>query len=146
MMINIIKNIFKKRPKLKHGLTIWDKVITKSNEPDNYNIGYIVDVYKQNMKSLKDIPIVEHIDDNEQYMAMWLYEPYSEDLEYILDQLLPMEQYIYMLKWNPWWIAVSGIDKNGYYTSKSNKMKWLRTYKRICEDLGLEYIEYKEIK
>ena len=137
-MINFIKNIFKRKPDFKHWLKIGDKVISKSNEPDMYNIGYITGFYERSTKTQKDFPIIRHIDDNEEYVTLWAYEPYSETVVEILNKLTPMEQWVYMLKGSRWWIAYEKEVDWYFYWAGYKYSDWkVRTYEKICTDLWI---------
>lgn len=120
----------------------WQKVIMKSNEPDNYEV-WVITTFQSRGTEDDFMSIVKLESSWEEYC--WAYVvPYTRDLEEILKKLKPIEQYIYLVKWNPFAMAVSKIKDWVFCESKWYKMNWMRTYKKICSDLWIpfEYIDF----
>lgn len=119
----------------------WQKVIMKSNEPENYEVWVITTFRSRWMED--DFMAVVKLADEQEYCGGHIV-PHSNELEEILKKLKPMEQYIYLVKGNPFAMAVSKIKNWVFCESKWYKMNWMRTYKKICSDLWIpfEYIDF----
>jgi hypothetical protein len=114
-MLSFLKYLFsfkKKTPSLpnipfedvtemeRHGIIykIGDKVICKSNEPDEYFVGIIVEFWTNKGKFSNPTPIVKDLETMKDWMVMGIVIHYNEELTKILDDLLPIEQYNYLIK------------------------------------------------
>lgn len=119
----------------------WDRVIVKSNEPEEYDTWIITGFAPRGLYSVQEslIPIVKCDSNGEEFLILWPTTKYTVELEEILKKLKPMEQYIYLIKWNPWGIANCKVKKGVYYESKGYKQNGCRTYKQICKELWLTY-------
>ena len=79
-----------------HIFKLGDKVLTKSNECDQYMIGKIVSFYDNSGKWSNPIPYVES---NKGYVmgVMGIIKPYTKELENSIKNLKPLEQWNYFV-------------------------------------------------
>lgn len=73
-----------------------DKVIAKSNECDPYLVGEIIEFWDKNGQWSTCIPYIKDVDGNV-WGIMGVIKPYSKELEDVIKNLKPLEQYNYFV-------------------------------------------------
>jgi hypothetical protein len=95
-MFNWLKNLFAeykdKNIKPKRKFEVNDKVIVKSNEPEPYFIGQVVEYLSDD----DDIPKVRDEKTGQEFWCMGAIRPYSKELTDKLDTMETIEQWNYL--------------------------------------------------